>query len=236
MAVDLINMSGLVRQASSAYQMDQKTGGFKGTVTWLAPWASALSLAPKKLDAHPDSPSLLCTDTKIMQEEGGLAKIESTYEGISPVDNEGGFQLPAPEYELNTSTTQEPIETLAAFKDMTAQERQEVDDAIAGSPSVDPDLFTAEQTTLYTFKSKGITSYFVPSVTYTKSYASFSRPSKDSLKNVGKIDKPSGAPDLRDGRTWLKLGVTYRQAGGYFQIQESWMASGDNGWDVDIYG
>lgn len=236
MAVDLINLTGLVRQSSSAYQMDQKTGGFKGTVTWIAPWTSALTLAPKKLDPHPDSPSLLCTDTKIVQEEGGVAKIESTYEGISPGEGGDNFQLPAPEYELNTSTTQEPIETLKALASLTANERQQVDDAISGTITVDPSSFSDTQTILYDYKLKGVSSYFVPSMTYTKSYASFTRPSGASITKVGKIDLPSGAPTLAAGRNWLKLGTTYRQAGGYFQIQESWMASGDNGWDSDIYG
>ena len=234
MSADLIGLSSFIRQPEGGYEMDAKTGGWIGTVVWRGPTSSALSFAPKKNDPHPDSSSLLATQVSIQSEEGGISKIEARYEGLP---SDGGspdlLSLPEPEVELSATVSEQPIETHPSISRLSAEERNAVTKYIEDPYNYEGDTFNATQNIYWGFLTKGITSYLCPGMIFSRVSSSYSRPSGASA--VGTINSPSGAPALSGGRTWLKMGSSWRRAGGYYIIQESWQSSGPAGWDSTIY-
>lgn len=232
MSATQINLTGLIRQPEGGYQMDNTFGGWKGTVVWRCARSSALSLAPTKLSAHPDNGSLLCTDCKITEEEGDVSKIEATFEGLAPGD---ATSLPPVETELSATTSEQPIETHDLIKYLTNAQRNEVQIFIQRpESSIDTPVPTGwidDQVLYYNWLTRGITSYLVPGMVFTRSYVSTSRPTS---AKVGTISKPPEAPSILGD--WLKLGTTYKRSGGYYQVTESWQASGKTKWDPLIYG
>lgn len=166
---------------------------------------------------------------------GKFYRVTYTYEGFL-------LSLPSPTYQLTSSLSEEPIELHPDF------------DTIAGTPStpangavfIDPE--TGKLTKLDAkgvfreFKAvmsgtqnpkAGIQSYLCPGAEWTEISFSLSRPG--DLGSLGEIDSPSGSNPTFGSRTWLYSGVTYTQRGGIFEIRKSWLLSGRNGWDTDIY-
>lgn len=236
MSATLINLTGLTRSSETTYEMVAKTGAWKSTVVYYAPASIALSLAPAKYAEHPDNPSLLCVGCTIAREDGDVSKITASYEGLAPATPGAGFgtsQLPPPEFELSGTCSQEPIETHPKHSSLTAQDLRDIEDQLNNPDVNNTTDWSAVKHSLYACKQLGINSYYSPGQIYTKSYASYNRPS--SIENNGKIDVPKDAPKLPSGMDWLKISTTYRRVGGYYQVQESWQASGLNGWDKYVY-
>jgi hypothetical protein len=223
-------------------------GGAEAKVTYRANWASTLPLCPKKYSPHPDFPWLLLTNWSIEREEGDVGKIDATYEGVqSAGSTDNNADLPAPESELSTSVSQEPIWTHPRYKDaFTIDQKGVIIRKVNAASKQDYDAADITDTTMFPtdvirdlameiFKKlqNGVTSYFVPTTVYSRTYASIAAPS--SIDKVGTIDTPTGAPKLDGKRQWLKMSKTWRRAGGYYQIQEQWKASGPAGIDKQLY-
>ena len=80
----------------------------------------------------------------------------------------------------------------------------------------------------------GIESFLSPGATWTETYFSLSRPT--DLGDLGEIDSPSGPnPSFGSGRNWLYSGAEYTRRGGIYEIRKTWLLSGRNGWDTDVY-
>lgn len=84
--------------------------------------------------------------------------------------------------------------------------------------------------------NQGITSYKSPGAVWVKKYISNQCP---SLSGIGKISRPSGAPDSGD-RNWIlscREASSSRNAKGIIQWEcsETWELSGPKGWDKDLY-
>jgi hypothetical protein len=81
----------------------------------------------------------------------------------------------------------------------------------------------------------GYSNWLRPEGTYWCRYAQLSRPSESgSGKIAGKL--PGNPPAVEDGRSWLSLGVLYRQRGLVFECMEYYWLSGPGGWPLPIYG
>lgn len=167
---------------------------------------------------------------------GQFYRVTYTYEGFI-------LGLPEPTYTLSAALSEEPIELHPNFQD------------IAGTPSspqngavfVDPDTgkittdndrgvfreFFATVSGSANDKA-GIESYLSPGATWQETYFSTARPS--NLGSLGEIDTPSGPkPSIGSGRNWLYSGADYTRRGGIYEIRKTWLLSGRNGWDSDIY-
>jgi hypothetical protein len=166
---------------------------------------------------------------------GSFYDVTYTYEGFL-------LSLPEPVYSLDTSLAEEPIELHPDF------------DTIAGSPSspangaifIDPDTgkittdntrgvfreFAAVVGGVANLKA-GVEAYLSPGARWVENSFSTTRPG--DLGSLGEIDSPSGSEPSFGSRNWLYDGASYTRRGGIYQIQKSWLLSGRNGWDPDIY-
>ena len=81
---------------------------------------------------------------------------------------------------------------------------------------------------------QGVTSYKSMMATYTYSYQS--RSGKVDPENVGKIDKPKGAPALK-GRDWMLIcqNVSLNDDEKTYTIECTWLLSGQGGWNSNLY-
>lgn len=93
-----------------------------------------------------------------------------------------------------------------------------------------PDYSTAWETS-----KPGVTSFLLPSPTYTRTEVqnSFSFSQSNIVDDVGTIDTPTGLTGAESGK-WLKTSKTVSQQGDKFAITETWQYN-KNGWDTDIY-
>jgi len=80
---------------------------------------------------------------------------------------------------------------------------------------------------------RGVSSYLAPGAEFTIRYAKDSLP---SLTRVGKIvENPQGAPSVSGDYNWLLNSITYTQEGDIFEVTETYLLSGENGWADSIY-
>jgi hypothetical protein len=86
---------------------------------------------------------------------------------------------------------------------------------------------------LYGYLSKGIESYYVPSMVVRKTYQASSPPSSSG---IGKIATPGvSVPGKPKGATFLLINVSARGAGGSYTVTEEYEMSGEGGWDTFLY-
>jgi hypothetical protein len=254
--IGALTTAQLIRQPGETITMDA-VGGFKAQVTFECAWKDYPSLIPKKLDPHPDFPQLLLNQSQTTRIEGDIASIQCSYQGLLSNNNQ---DLPPTEYSLQTTNNQEPIDVHPFFASaglddrqlvnqiLSATEQQKYNEGVtalyaykwpndaSGNASTkqapnNSSRYAAIQ--LFQYKAAGITSYYMPTQIFTISYASYARPSKSG--DVGKILTPSNAPTLNNGKNWLFMGQTWKRAGGYYQIQETYQASYDGGWNTTLY-
>lgn len=153
------------------------------------------------------------------------------------------LSLPEPVYILDTSLSEEPIELHPDFGTFAGTPSSPANGAVF----IDPDTqkiteddergvfreFTATISGTPNAKA-GIESYLSPGATWTEIYFSTSRPT--DLGDLGEIDSPSGPnPSFGSGRNWIYSGAQYTRRGGIYEIRKTWLLSGRNGWDSDIY-
>lgn len=206
-------------------------GGANAIVHYYCTWSLSLLLIPVKYSPHPDFPWLLLTNWKNERSEGDVALIQCTYVGAQST-----AQLPEPESQFEVVTSTEPIESHPLYKDtVTLDDKSKIRRKLSATTQQEYDdiVLTGDALALFTKKMNGTTSYLVPTITYSRTYASYSRP--QSIDKVGLIDKPPQAPGLETGRNWLKTGHVWDRAGGYYRVRESWRASGPGGVDTDLY-
>jgi hypothetical protein len=152
------------------------------------------------------------------------------------------FSIPEPTYELNTSLTQEPIQT---HPDFSSKIGGTPADPKNGAIFVDPETRKKSEKSNAIFREfssppgeggsskSGVDSYLVPGAEWRETKFTTSRP--NNMRNVGTIDTPNGPAPNVSGKDWLAWSESYLRRGAVYQVATVWKLSGRNGWDTDIY-
>lgn len=171
-------------------------------------------------DSHPIWTTLKCDRSTISQTNFGW-QATAEYFGIQGAP-------PTPIYELDWSTSEEPIET---HPDFVA--------TLAGTPAArlnDADF--DDKGFFIGFKPSsslaGVRGYLAPGAVWRETSITTTVPG--ALGSVGAIVSPSGpVPSVPSPRTWLYLGLTYQQRGQTYTVKKEWRLSGRKGWNTLIY-
>lgn len=167
---------------------------------------------------------------------GKFYRVTYVYEGFLN-------SLPEPVYTLSSSLSEEPIELHPDFEDFAGKPSAPLNGAVFLDP--DTQKITTDDSRgvfrefLATFGGEanlkaGIESFLSPGATWTEISFSTTRPT--DLGDLGEIDEPSGPePTIGTDRNWIYCGVDYTRRGGIYEIRKTWLLSGRNGWDEDIY-
>lgn len=167
---------------------------------------------------------------------GEFYRVTYTYEGFIAT-------LPEPDYELQGSLDEDPIELHPNFEAFAGTPSAPLNGAVFIDPDTEKPTASDELGVFREFRARigpaanrkaGVEGFLTPGVTWTENSFSTSRPT--DLGQLGTIDSPSGPqPSFSGSRDWLYWQATYRQRGGIFQITKTWRLSGRGGWDPDIY-
>lgn len=186
-----------------------------------------LNVLPKMQSPHPDFTRLVLKEIEWGYLPNFRAEYTLTYKGIPQEE------LPEPVYTLSASTAQEDIRTFPTFE------------LLAGTPDIPLNgaVFNEETSFFEGFGStadpsfRGVQSYFAPSVVATK--VSYSATEPDAGVRLGKIDNPGfslATSQLTGNQNYVKLSSEVQTFGDIWQLSESWLRSGDLGWNFLIYG
>lgn len=181
-------------------------------------------------------------------EATGLGIYTYTFEGIATVHNKKWF-----EFELEFTTTQEPIEVHPNFAELNriygpydAINRIWPQYISAQSQAVGLAAKGTEQGAIIN-PMHGISSFYLPGLTYRLSYTDTDI-RKEVITGIGSLQEPAlpvGGQfegiglilhSFGGNRNWLKMAPKVRQHGSCISITEEYMLSGYKGWTPDIYG
>lgn len=221
-----------------------ETGVASAQLTYNCQFDLAVVLV-KQLQRHPDYAWLVRKKATIDREEGYIAKVVVTFEGIDPTPppdaptNENGEIVT---YAVQASTDAEPIETHPSFYSFAGKPNDKT--TWINGAYFDPEGqfkgFRAPNATGQN-KKAGIRSYLSPGLVYivttTRSQANHSVVGI-ALAGLGHIDTPPNSivmPTVEAGRNWLKIGADVETIGDGIRITERWKLSGRGGWDTDLY-
>jgi hypothetical protein len=168
-------------------------------------------------------------------EKLGMAIYAYTVQGLDPADV--GFEERI-FCSLEGSDNEEPIETHPDFDQLYKKYK--------GRPEPGTSKFGYFEK-LITIDGKqqfnplfGVTHFLTVGLIWTRTTIGRSLP-QGLLAQVDCIDKPDGhggmqPPPLKGKRNWLQLAPAVQERGNAIQIARRWLASGKNGWNVDVYG
>jgi len=217
------------------------------TIVWRKQKVLGASGKVAASDLQPPNPGVPCGLVSInVQCDDGVADITWTFRAEF---SDGEDQNPRTTYELQGSTSQEPITSHPKYDQLYAKyaitERN-------GEPvwmEKDPDgtsqatgltrdgVVVSGISPLY-----GVRDYLAAQGVYrrTQYYTSRGAIPSDLVSKVGKIDEPIGLSNNGVTGRWLRVGASIRQMGDAFQVTISWMASQSDQpeglWKKEIYG
>lgn len=195
----------------------------------------------------------------VSNNEGDTAVVSCRYSGTVSPDYEFDGDNPnlKKTFSMAISVSEEPIETHPRYDELTADQRNIVQQFKAGRykiyKTVDGvitkvisrvddlnvgsfDIAASEPLTdLVTKINKGFISYLVPNQVFRVSYTQNSKPPAALLNMTGYIKNAEDAPTVGDGRNWLLIGVNYSSESGVYSITEEYQLSGPGGWNTEIY-
>lgn len=225
----ILTEGGAVRTRKPRLSIDD-TGLQTLTEEYECDGSNLLNFIPQINDPHPEYPGLVAKEIFPEFLDGGKGRWRAVYHGlIFTTDN----LLPADVYSAETVAQQEDIATFPGFEDIAGTPQNPLNGAIfdddlgtfvAFGPTAPPAL-------------RGVSAYFAPSVAIFRVRFTNSPPTGGA--NVGKIDSPGGplqGPNQSGQQNWLKMTFRTEQFGDIWQTRESWLRSGDLGWNQDIYG
>ena len=180
---------------------------------------------PQPQDPHPQFPQLVRKEMQISYLNAGRVRWAPVYRGIITAI---GDPLPPDVWTSSSVAQQEDITTHPNFNLLR-------DVAVAASGYRTDDLgifagFTAPASI------RGLSAWLLPSVTITRRRFTRGVPPNSNL--VGKIENPGGplaGPLTSGNQNWLKIGFETEQFGTVWQVVETWLRSGDNGWLNVLY-
>ena len=237
------NPGELTQTGDLSLSRDRK-GLWTGRQGYYCQKADLINLVPERESEHPDFPFLLCDDVQVTGEEKGWCKIEARYYGaLSTSDSTSINEDNPPEYSLDLSVSEEPLETHPRYVDnLTVAEIQEAVDKATNPPKdkagelkvVDQAGWGAGKIELYDFLRGGLVSYRDPKVSWSESWVDDEMP---NLNKIGEIvANPAGNPPaLAAGRNWLLTGIKMVPRGGIFECSKVYEASGRGGWKTVLY-
>jgi len=152
-------------------------------------------------------------------------------------------QRPGATYTMAVTMSEEPLLMHPAYRDLGADLLAAVRQIMMGKDRSDSgeDLRARAVSlggeALLAKIDRGQTSYFQPRTVYRQSVVTSPRSTGGTAGTPGRIGTPPGpVPALEGGANWLLSSVTRTYEGGTCRIEREWMASGEGGWDEDIYG
>jgi len=241
----------MIESVESYAELDEKTGETTAVVSFTGIWPGALTSAFDITD-HPDIDGLTREMVRVDRLPGTHAKISLTFRGV-PDD----FPDVVKTYNLQGSTSTEPIETHPDFKEFggtpkiigqkgTNDKGARFDEAgkfvgFAVEPAFedpDPPPFGED------YRKAGVRSFLAASVTYcetavfTEDGFAGAGAAELAVTVLGKIDDPPDSdlkpPDEGDF-DWLLITLDAEEVGKGVRIRKCWRLSGSLGWDEDIY-
>lgn len=222
--------SGLIEQTGTTYKMDRE-----GVVTIKVPYETKnedyVRLLPPVGAQHPRYGFATLEDVEAIEDFGGITKVVITYKGTDP--NEDPTRKAAPVRRILANTREEPLETHQRYKDVTLNELATIRDVLEGRKKPSEAGLTGMAQELLEKRLRGQESYLNRATVVRQSTTDNS--GVTSINNVGTIDTPPGAPANGSGN-WLLTSVEDEQQGDSHKVDKEWMASGDEGFDPDIYG
>lgn len=244
-----------VRETVGSEVVINEDGIGSATIAYHAPRTEAVSAAISMI-AHPDYSWLKRKSIKVTMEEGNMAKISATFEGVPPQGLGGGTPTSGstiPKYSMKTSTNSEPIETHPNFTAMagTFASREQapfkghVRWVTEGDEQGKFVGFIGYQSDNANIRSlAGVKNYLTPGIIfqetrlYERTGSGISGSTQVSLVSVGCIDTP---PDIGKfaqippNYNWLLIGCDAEQVGYGYKVVKQWKLSGPNGWNPLVY-
>lgn len=165
-------------------------------------------------------------------------EVSLTLEGHTQPDQADGE-----EYSLEGTTSEDPIETHPEYQALLDLYNG-TEDASSGKAKWPKTISGGEQT----FAGQpdgsapeqrnpmhGVEGYLVPGLTWTRKSVSRTLP-YSIIRSLGTIDNPPGnPPELSGNRNWLKIRARATFRGNVWQIEETWLLSGPDGWVPEMY-
>jgi hypothetical protein len=163
--------------------------------------------------------------------EDGIAFAEGEYAGIIGGD-------PPPVYELDVSSSEEPIESHPDFSNFATDANGATYDKTSGEfvgftkrPLYDP---ANPNYSVTNAAWVGVRSYLSAGAVWRE--IRISKTNSVSISDVGHIASPPGSPPSPGGsRTWLCAGASMQRRGNVYTIRREWRLSGRRGWNPIIY-
>lgn len=229
------NVTGAVYQSEQPLHLNPD-GSAQASLTYKCAESSQFATVPAYLSPHPNFPSLLCYESDVDREPGGIIRVTSIYKGVFATNPDQLAQ-----HDSQRVTTEAPIETHPKFAlprnapPVSSANLAAIELALQNNTPALP-TWDAITRMLFDKKRRGIDSYLKPGSVYKKTYVQSEIPSSALLNGVGKITTPgSPAPSPPAGQNYLLMGVTWAKQGGMVTVSEEYQLSGPGGWDTDIY-
>ncbi len=137
---------------------------------------------------------------------------------------------PAPVFDLDFSTAEQPIETHPDFATLAGVPGLEYNGARFDTTDGAFVNFTSERYPEF----RGVKNFLLPGAVWRMNYVTATRPT--DLGQLGSVDYPEGnPPQTSHGRNWLYTGMTWEQRGLTYAVKKEWRLSGKLGWNRLIY-
>jgi hypothetical protein len=173
-----------------------------------------------------EDPSDDCRSYRVTQTDGVVTVVEEFFDTMPAV------------YNVDVSTTQEPVESHPYFAELTKKNRQ--DWAIWKQNPNNPDLNgwtpaneTGEKfSTLYALWTKGITNYFAPRIVIKHQTLETTDP---NLSDVGKISE-TGYGGNTGAVNFILTGISAQQEGVKWRVSREYLGSANgSNWEAVLY-
>lgn len=229
------------------------------TVEYICKGMDTAVSAAARMNAHPGINYLKRKSITVTSEEGDIARISATFEGIPPQTgggggntgggggggggggNTGGTGSSAPRYSLKTSVNSEKIESHILFQNWFAARKAVGMDVVwLGSGGIGKfNGFNGTATPLQRH-FYGKTSYLAPGTIFQETilYEASKGQVKADMANIGKIDTPpfvGSIFQMPPQTNWLLIGVDAEPIGYGFRVTKQWKLSARGGWSEYLY-
>lgn len=185
---------------------------------------------------HPDDKRLECYNRTIVYGNNGLVTCTASYFGIDGIGGKSDLT-----FSFSGGVTTEPIETHPSFTSTLAGTASSPLNGAAFDEETGEFIGFAEFTTPGKDDNKnllGVDSYLTPATNITVSWWQDKQPRPSKTATWGTNINGLPAEDFRKPsgvKNFLLLDESYSQVGNFYQVTQSYLGSGDNGWNKDIY-